>query len=74
MRLRRQYVQWVLATEIDPHDWSMQCAMTEVLIEQMRQYLPPEIAAGPPERWASQLSGLLGMYMGLHDEGGQPLI
>ncbi len=73
-RLRRQYVQWVLTTEIDPHDWSMQCALTEVLIERMRAYLPPDIAAGPPMRWASQLSGLLGMYLGLQDEGGVRVI
>ncbi len=73
-RLRRQYVQWVLAMEIDPRDWSMQCALTEIVIERMQQYLPPEIAAGPPERWASQLSGLLGMYLGLQDEGGVRLI
>lgn len=67
-RLRRQQVQGLLTTEIEPQDWPLRCALTSILIQRLEPYLPSEITAGPPERWAGQLTSLLGLYMGLQDQ------
>lgn len=65
MRLHQRYVRWAIESEIDPAGWDLRCALTAILIERMRAYLPREITEGPPERWAGQLTTLLGMCIGM---------
>ena len=56
---RQKYAKWVFAARLEVCDWRLKCEIAELLVERMRQFLPPEILEWPSARLVDELPSLI---------------
>jgi len=62
-RQREMYLDWVIARYIDPADWRMKRAVTALLLDRCRSWLPDRVQDCPPAQLADYIPGLLRLYL-----------
>jgi hypothetical protein len=58
-KARTRHIKWVYATRLNPLDWKIQCSITRTLLQQEKQYIPPDILACHPDQLTSCIANLV---------------
>ena len=66
--LQRKHVNRVLKEALDPLDWDARVAFMAVMMERLGPFLPPQIRAAPPERYARHYEEVVRAYVGSFDQ------
>jgi hypothetical protein len=68
---RERHTRCILDRYLDPADWELLCAVTEILASRLQDYLPPDVARLPTAQLARSWQTLLVMWIDVRRIGGE---
>jgi hypothetical protein len=63
IRCRETYVRWVIDRHITSAEWAVRCAMTALLLDRCREWMPPELRQ--PEQMVGCIPELLHIHLSM---------
>ncbi|MCY2928067.1 MAG: hypothetical protein NTV86_00960 [Planctomycetota bacterium] len=65
IRYRETYVRWVIDRHITSANWTVRCSLTALLMDQCRQWMPPDLQRCPPEQLVGCIPELLHLHLSM---------